>query len=254
MHTPQNSYRIWFTQRSGSTLLCKALAQTGIAGNPGEYFTLMDAEDSLAKKFSAHDYASLKQNLWKAGSTDNGIFGLKVPLHYSRYQKVLAEIRAFRNLQTEDDEALLAELFPNCRHIYLSRRNKIRQVVSWWKAIQDHVWHMEGNQSRTQKADFYADKYNPDALRHLFQESVLMECAKQDYFARYGIKPLSIIYEDFVADYENSIRRILDYLELDHQNLRIQPPFYQKTADDISEEWVARFKKDLQQNFSEIVY
>lgn len=35
---PKLSYTIWFTQRTGSTLLCQALEGTGIAGVPNEWF------------------------------------------------------------------------------------------------------------------------------------------------------------------------------------------------------------------------
>ncbi|WP_342799609.1 Stf0 family sulfotransferase [Hyella patelloides] len=37
--TPKLSYTIWFSQRTGSTLLCRALESTGIAGNPSEWVT-----------------------------------------------------------------------------------------------------------------------------------------------------------------------------------------------------------------------
>ena len=33
---PNLSYIIWFSQSTGSTLLCQALASTGIAGRPAE--------------------------------------------------------------------------------------------------------------------------------------------------------------------------------------------------------------------------
>ncbi len=35
---PVKSYAIWFSQRTGSTLLCKTLESTGIAGKPEEFF------------------------------------------------------------------------------------------------------------------------------------------------------------------------------------------------------------------------
>ena len=35
---PRLPYTIWFSQRTGSTLLCKALESTGIAGKPNEWF------------------------------------------------------------------------------------------------------------------------------------------------------------------------------------------------------------------------
>ena len=34
---PRLSYTIWFSQRTGSTVLCKALESTGIAGKPNEW-------------------------------------------------------------------------------------------------------------------------------------------------------------------------------------------------------------------------
>ena len=34
---PQLSYTIWFSQRTGSSLLCNALESTGVAGKPNEW-------------------------------------------------------------------------------------------------------------------------------------------------------------------------------------------------------------------------
>ena len=36
--TPERSYLVCATPRSGSTLVCKALRDTGVAGRPEEYF------------------------------------------------------------------------------------------------------------------------------------------------------------------------------------------------------------------------
>src|SRR5690349_19289466 len=38
MPVPARSYLVCATPRSGSTLLCRALSQTGVAGRPEEYF------------------------------------------------------------------------------------------------------------------------------------------------------------------------------------------------------------------------
>src|SRR3954468_249168 len=38
MPQPQASYLVCATPRSGSTLLCEALCNTGVAGRPAEYF------------------------------------------------------------------------------------------------------------------------------------------------------------------------------------------------------------------------
>ncbi len=256
MKTPTRSYRIWFSQRSGSTLLCKALEQTTIAGKPGELLVLMgDHEPDLLTKYQVDNYEALRNKIWELGTSENGIFGVKDPFHHDHYHKNFQKICALRGIsQADDHEAVWSDLFPNCQHIYLTRRNKVRQVVSWWKAIQDNVWHLEGSKKHQNEQAFYDEKYNVDALTHLFKESVLKECAVQEYFSRHAIVPYTVVYEDMIADYEATIRGVLDYLQLDHSQLEIKAPYYHKTADAMSEQWVERFRRDFQAGFQEKVY
>ena len=77
---PQKSYRIWMTQRSGSTFLCEVLAATQLLGKPGEHFNLIDAS-SLCEKYKVDTYDDLKAKLWEAGTGANGVFGIKHSLH-----------------------------------------------------------------------------------------------------------------------------------------------------------------------------
>ena len=56
---PTKSYRIWMSQRNGSSLLCKGLESTGIAGKPGEHFHNFE-HDSLAEKYEVRTYEELR--------------------------------------------------------------------------------------------------------------------------------------------------------------------------------------------------
>lgn len=251
--TPKKSFIIWFTQRSGSTLLCKSLEQTKIAGKAGEFFTLM-GEDSLCEKYHVTNYEELKAEIWKLGTSSNGVLGMKVPLHFSRFQKLIDEIKTLRKLEHATTIEILSDIFPNCQHIFLGRRNKVRQVVSWWRAIHDNVWHLEQGQEHLNSDAFYEEKYIFDALHHLFKESVLMECATERFFNKNKIVPLNIFYEDFVKNYEPTIYSILDFLNIEKENIKIQPPFFSITSDKKSEIWVSRFAAELQKDFKEITY
>jgi len=247
---PEKSYRIWFSQRNGSTLLCKGLEQTGIVGIPGEYFNVMEAE-TLCEKYGVRTYGELRANLWELGTSSNGVFGIKHSMHAERYDKIFDEIRILKGLGIEvDEEELLSDIFPNCKHIYLTRRNKIRQAVSWWKAIKDNVWHLEADKMYQNETEFYEQNYDFAALSHLFKEATLRECAMQAYFSRYNIHPLTLVYEDFINDFENTIRQIVDYLEIEYDELNIENKFYRKTANENSEKWVQRFRKDLQKEMN----
>ncbi len=251
---PKKSYRIWFTQRNGSTLLCKGLESTGIAGIPGEYFNLINT-DSLSEQHGVQTYEELKAKLWQLGTSKNGIFGIKHSWFADRHEKISREIAALRGWAATpsiNHEILFADLFPNCKHIYLTRRNKVRQAVSWWKAIQDDVWHLEKGKAHQNDAAFYEEKYDFNALNHLFKEATLRECAIQAYFSQYSITALTLVYEDFIQDFEGTIRKVVDYLEIDASDFTVGGFYYKKTASTGSELWVQRFRRELQEGMQQI--
>ena len=74
----------------------------------------------------------------------------------------------------------------------------------------------------------------------------MREAGIQEFFAEGNITPLTIVYEDFIQQYEATIRNTLDFLELDHISLQIAPPYFSPTANDISEAWTQRFREELQ--------
>ena len=78
----------------------------------------------------------------------------------------------------------------------------------------------------------------------------MREAGIQEFFAEGNIVPLNIFYEDFVQEYEQTIRTILDYLELDLRSAAIAPPALTKTADTVSEEWVQRFREERQNGWT----
>lgn len=241
---PIQSYRIWFTPRSGSSLLCKGLEATEVAGKPGEFFTLFEY-DSLCEKYQVDNYEALKYQLWREGTSSNGVFGMKIVLDH----KVMCEIAQLRygDPQRFNEPGLLDDLFPNCMDIYLSRRNKIRQVVSWWKAIKDSVWHIDSQQKKAWNgSSFYLENYDFAALQHLLKESVLRECAIEEYFNEHGIRPLIFIYEDMIKDFRTSVLSILKCLSVEAASEQFSEMYYQKTADSESEVWVQRLRADLQ--------
>jgi trehalose 2-sulfotransferase len=100
MH-PRKSYIIYATQRSGSTLLCEALKNTGVVGRPAEYFT-----PSYILKHTEHWGVSLRnkeywlgdaylQRVYETGITPNGVFGLK--LLWATFPYFIKQLRKFSN-------------------------------------------------------------------------------------------------------------------------------------------------------------
>jgi trehalose 2-sulfotransferase len=246
---PKLSYTIWFSQRTGSTLLCRALQSIGIAGNPSEWLTL-NSTSNLLDKYQLDSYAELQQKIWQIGTTPNGVLGVKTGAYEPYFSSIIEIFRQFPcgDRQTNNRVEIWENVFPNCKHIYMTRRNKVRLAVSWWKAIQTQEWHRE--QGKLPLTGDLKNKYCYDAINHLFAECSMREAAIQEFFSEGSIVPLTIVYEDFILACEQTIRNILDYLEVsDAQNIFINSPQFQQLADDVSEEWVQRFRQERQQGW-----
>ena len=240
---PQLSYTIWFSQRTGSTLLCKTLEATGIAGTPREWF---NCKPDLLEDIHQTNYAELQAYLWKLGTTANGVFGINHSFYEPHFSQLTETLRKFPACPTEETSRtkIWGHIFPNHRHIFMTRRNKIRLAVSWWRAIQSGEWHLSADEQR--KPIDLSNAYSYDAIHHLYNECSMREAGIQEFFTEGSIAPLNIFYEDFVQEYEKTVRTILDYLELDSRSIAIAPPALTKTADAVYEEWVQRFREERQ--------
>ncbi|MFF2089317.1 Stf0 family sulfotransferase [Paenibacillus sp. NPDC058174] len=235
---PELSYTIWFSQRTGSTLLNKALASTGVAGDPCEWL-----------HFQHRDSATLKREdlelIWQQGTTPNGVFGIKI--NYE--QRWVDAFRTMFELPAETHNAeVWSTAFPNCtKHIYMTRRNKVRMAVSWWRAIVSGEWH-RGFGEKPMEYNF-DDEYNFDAINHLLVDGSMCEAAIEDFFSESGIVPLTIVYEDFILDYEGTVLRVLEYLGLPTEGVKVDPPSFDRLADEVSEQWVQRFREERQKDW-----
>jgi LPS sulfotransferase NodH len=243
---PSISYTIWFSQRTGSTLLTTALEQIGTAGKPGEW---LNCDPDLLKVFHLSSPAEVQQHLWNLGSTANGIFGIKHSFHEPNFSRLIDEMRKFPTCSLEETNrpTIWEHAFPNHRHIFMTRRNKVRLAVSWWKAIQTQEWHLLPGQAH--KPVDLSNAYSFDAINHLYNECSMREAGIQEFFAEGGIVPLNIYYEDFIEEYEETIRTVLRFLDLEDKAVTIPNPPLAKTADEVSEEWVQRFRKERQEGW-----
>jgi LPS sulfotransferase NodH len=238
---PRLSYTIWFSQRTGSTLLCRALEITGLAGHPGEH--LVGKVEELYARHGARTPVELRAHIWRIASTSNGVLGIKhgmMEQSFSPLLDALGQIEGHHGTRP----SIWANMFPNGQHIFMTRRNKIRLAVSWWEAIQSQEWHRSRGAS-PRDVDI-ANRYDSAAINHLVVESVMREAAIQDFFTQGQIVPLTVVYEDFASRYEQTVIDILRWLGLEAAAATITAPAYEQLSDALSEDWVQRFRRDKQ--------
>jgi LPS sulfotransferase NodH len=220
-----------------------ALESTSIAGVPREWF---NCPPDLLSTFHKANYNELQEYLYKLGTTSNAVFGTNHSYYEPHFSQLMETLRKFPACPKEETRrtAIWETVLPNHRHIFMTRRNKIRLAVSWWRAIQSGEWHVPHGEQR--KPVDLSDKYSFDAINHLYNECSMREAGIQEFFAEGGITPLNIFYEDFIQNYEGTVHGILDYLELDSKSITIAPPALVKTADAVAEEWIQRFREERQ--------
>jgi LPS sulfotransferase NodH len=248
---PRLSYFVCATPRSGSTLLCRSLAATGVAGKPEEYFERLrhsglprepreyfNGSDpdllGLLPETRAGDpaRAALDRELPRylaEGTTPNGVFGSK--LMWSYFDDLLAR------LDTTPSGAALAALagrFGPPRFVHVTRRDKVAQAVSLWRAVQTRAW----SAAEAERAD---PVYDRRGIAHLHSQLIAHDRAWSDWFAANGVEPLRVQYETFTAAHAATVRAVLDHLCVSAAH--IPDPPLSRQGDERSARWVARFKE-----------
>ena len=239
---PHISYLICATPRCGGYLLFEALENTGLAGNPGEYFW---EDERWAKEWGATDYTDFLNKVKQKSTTPNGAFGTKLMWGY--FEKFINKVLQTPQFKNRDlsSHAVLMELFPNLKYIWIMRRDKIRQAISLWKGLQTLIWWKRTGDPTSELEK--EPEYNFKAIDYFIQEIVFHEAAWQSYFTQYHITPFTVIYEDLVPFYEETALRIMDWLEISYpENLVFGPRHLQKQADSVSETWVQQYRADKQ--------
>lgn len=245
---PTRSLLIGSTQRAGTTMLCRGLADTGVAGRPEEYFLAADPAQFPTWGFweagpfglahGARDAAHYLEIVAELGTTPNGVFGAKlmwnnVPWAVERFRRVAR----FAGL---DAPAVFAAAFPDLRPVLLTRRDRVRQAVSWSRAAQDGVWEVRADAPVRPESEA---SYDRELIANLERLIVEGEQGWRDLVAELGLTALHVVYEDMVADWAGTVRAVLVHLDLDDR-VDVPEPRTIRRADETNEAWVKRFRSD----------
>jgi trehalose 2-sulfotransferase len=248
---PTQCYLICANARCGSTLLSRALSDTGIAGHPDEYFLTGPPEASapgftsweegpLARQHGVTEREDFLQLVYRVGTTPNGVFGATFMWNYVGWaMENFREMSHFSQARTEE---LFASLFPGLQVVHVIRQDRLRQAVSWLRAAEDGVWVVSADEpARPQREPVFQF----DVIVGMMDLIAQGEAAWLDLYQKLDVEPLIVVYEEFSdpSGYESTVRRVLEHLDLDH-TIDIPSPRTMRQADNISDEWVDRFLRE----------
>ncbi len=242
------SYVLCTSPRSGSTLLCKLLAATGVAGKPGSYFHVPSLERWLRYfELSSADFETEAERLQavfeaarQKGKSSNGVFGLRLQRHsFNFFSDQLSKLHPGLSCERERFEAA----FGKTLFLYLKREDKLAQAVSCVKATQTGLWHMAPDGSEIERTSAHREPvYDAGELRRQIEVFNGYERDWQQWFDDAAISPLSITYDALSKDPQSVLLGIFDLLGLDPDRaLGVELPVA-KLADETNLEWIERYR------------
>jgi LPS sulfotransferase NodH len=172
---PKSGYLVCTAPRSGSTYFCDLLRATGKLGNPHEYFSawMMQRLGRPQRYGSVAEHLELAQTL---GCTANGIFAAKI----FRY-----------NMGMLSPGAIMAAM-GDPPILFLERMDLLGQAISYTRSAITRAF-------RAGEADARTPEYDPVLIRGYLELLIRDNAAWRLWFARQGITPIHLVYEDLVA-------------------------------------------------------
>jgi LPS sulfotransferase NodH len=210
--TAQRRYLLCSTPRSGSNLLSDALHATGQAGDPLEYLN----PNLMAAWLRAHpsfgntlDIARYFSDLDARRTSPSGIFGAKT--HYS-------QLAALWPGSAADQLDYLARFQAI---VFVTRRDKVAQAVSFHRANQTQLWTSEDK--RFLKAGdprlAVQPRFDAAAIAKTLADVLAQEASWRALFAKAKCKWLEVVYEDVIADRPAQLKRLFDWVGLPPQTM-----------------------------------
>lgn len=258
---PRRAYVVCVTPRSGSTLLCELLVDSGIAGRPAEHVELLRATgrpDEPREYFAGVEDRTVLELLPASAppqphsdpiearlatviadaTTPNGAFGTKVMWRYmGDLQERLAELEGFAALGDVDR---LAGLLGDVRFVRVEREDRVAQAVSLWRAVQTRAWRADADEAGE-------PVYSFGAIEHLVGRLEADDAAWERWFGEQGVSPLRISYSRLADDPAAVPQRTLDFIGVSDALVGDPPvPSMRRQAGEQSREWADRYRREAQ--------
>ncbi|MEO0697815.1 MAG: Stf0 family sulfotransferase [Pseudomonadota bacterium] len=247
-NAPLKSYVICTSPRSGSTMLCKLLAQTKVAGNPGslfhkpsidawlDYYDLDTAEFTTRRELLNGIFEAAKSR----GKGETEVFGCR--LQRGSFAFFIDQLRFMYPGHTSDVGRIQAAFGPT-QFIFLSRGDKLDQAISYIRAEQTGLWHRRADGSDLERQETRREEgYDPDAIRSQMAEFIEFDVAWRSWFEEQSVVPLEVSYERLSREPQKQLKRILDALGAEGAIASTISTPTAKLADQINRQWRERFE------------
>ena len=240
----KEQYIIATTQRSGSTLLCDLLLQTGVCGQPGEYFTPSFVErnqELLAFGNGNSDPINANlgeyiQHIFSRYHLGNGVSGIKVT--WDQISRINHDLNRNKFLKASIHKSF-NKYFGKSKIIFLRRANITSQAISKHIAFNSEKWHSWDNKTN-------AVQFSESSIIKFIREIENHNDAWLNLLNKSNAEFINVFYEEICLKPTETISKILQFIC--NQNIQIEnKPLCEikKTHSSLKVEFEKRFNNQL---------
>ena len=132
-------------------------------------------------------------------------------------------------------------ILPNLHYIWITRRDKIRQAVSWDIAVQTGIFLMDDKKPPALKT---RPIFDFNRIDFLYCRIMAAESSWQRYFNNTGTIPFIVVYEDLIENYNQTLLTIFHQLNIPLPgNYAFRRGQLKKMSDAVNEDWIQRYKE-----------
>jgi LPS sulfotransferase NodH len=203
---------------------------------PTEHF-LAKTGETWEHRWNSPSRMQYVQRVLHDNTTANDVFGTVVMWSY--FDRMLQMLRDIPKYHALDGAHLMASVLQKPKYVWLRRRNRVEQAVSWAIACQTGVWaRRAGEKPRPRDIPRFDFKVIDEWCNRIEEHNA----AWANYFRENRIEPLTLFYEDLVANNRATVERVLEFLHVPlPARIQIVPSGLEKQADEISAQWIAAY-------------
>ncbi len=220
----RTKYAILSSPRSGSTLLARMLYETRMAGDPLEYLSpfllALERKQAGRANLSYQDFVRLIET---RRTSENGLFGMQI--HYSQF------LSAFASDTLTDQMIRFIRGFDKL--IWVRRRDRLRQAVSFAIARHTKAWSSEEGQTI---AVDNASEIHPVQSVQALSTVCASDAGWEMLIKALNLKVHVLWYEDLARDYQQQSVGVLRYLGLDAAAIEIPEPPIRKQSTTLNDQ------------------
>jgi LPS sulfotransferase NodH len=141
-----------------------------------------------------------------------------------------------------DGSELLERLLGHPSYVWLRRRDKVRQAISLWRALQTRTWRTEHPTAMGEPPTL---SYSFRGIEHLRCRLSAGDEGWGRFFLRSLLDPLELVYEDDVSpDPARAVARVLALIGVGLPPGRKPDAGIAQQSDELNDQWYAAYHRD----------